>query len=42
MSATNKKNDVESWKLNLVSQVRRSQEQLVEQNMSVIQEMKQV
>ena len=36
MSASNKKNDVESWKFNLVSQVRRSQEQLVEQNMSVI------
>lgn len=42
MSATNQKNDVENWKHGLVSQVRKSQEGLVEQNMSIINEMKQV
>ena len=36
MSATNKKTDIENWKQGLVAQVRRSQEQLVEQNMSII------
>jgi len=33
MSATNQKTDVENWKQGLVSQVRRSQEGLVELNM---------
>lgn len=42
MSATNQKNDVQNWKHGLVTQVRKSQENLVEQNMSIIHEMKQV
>ena len=42
MSATSKRQDIENWKTSLVSNVRKSQEQLVEQNMSIIAEMKQV
>jgi len=42
MSATNKKTEIELWKQSLVAQVRRSQEQLVDQNMQIITEMKQV
>ena len=42
MSATNKKTEIEQWKQNLVTTTRRSQEQLVEQNMAIISEMKQV
>ena len=42
MSAIAQKTAIENWKRTLVDQVRRSEESLVEQNMSVIQEMKQV
>eukprot|EP00354_Favella_ehrenbergii_P007815 CAMPEP_0170453076 /NCGR_PEP_ID=MMETSP0123-20130129/1775_1 /TAXON_ID=182087 /ORGANISM="Favella ehrenbergii, Strain Fehren 1" /LENGTH=39 /DNA_ID= /DNA_START= /DNA_END= /DNA_ORIENTATION= len=37
----NKKTEIENWKQGLVSATRRTQEQLVEQNMSIISEMKQ-
>jgi len=36
----NRKTEIENWKQGLVSQARRASEQLVEQNMSIITEMK--
>ena len=42
MSAINKKTEIENWKTALVSRSRKAQEPLVEQNMQIVQETKQV
>lgn len=41
MTSMNRKTEIENWKTGLVTQTRRAQEQLVEQNMNIIAEMKQ-
>lgn len=42
MSAINKKTEVENWKTALVTKARKAQEPLVEQNMQIVTETKQV